>query len=185
MEVYRAITPAILLLASASAIGSTTLQYRCLDGAEACYTQQVTVGPSTQVRPHSNGRLQESLSNEVIAANLWPDGTQLARTHFTFDRAELSDTARTILTSAAPKMRISNQQFVIEGHTDNYGKEPYNQTLGQQRAEHVAQFLQDQGVASKQLTVRSMGEADPVEDNRKDAGRAENRRVDIIVRTQP
>ncbi len=69
----------------------------------------------------------------------------------------------------------------IEGHTDSTGTEDYNLKLSQRRGGSVQKYLLDQGLTPEIMTVRGLGEADPVGDNKTAAGRKLNRRVEIIV----
>jgi outer membrane protein OmpA-like peptidoglycan-associated protein len=76
----------------------------------------------------------------------------------------------------------SNLLFVVTGHTDNLGTEKYNFDLARIRADNAASYLSAQKkVDPGQLVVMSYGETVPVGDNRTEAGRAKNRRVEILV----
>jgi outer membrane protein OmpA-like peptidoglycan-associated protein len=72
------------------------------------------------------------------------------------------------------------RQVVIEGHTDSTGPEAYNLDLSQHRAEAVRDFLIQNNIAPTRITARGHGEAYPVASNETEAGRQQNRRVDII-----
>jgi outer membrane protein OmpA-like peptidoglycan-associated protein len=77
---------------------------------------------------------------------------------------------------------MSGLFFVVAGHTDNAGGEKYNYDLARIRAENAAVYLTTQKkVDPGQVFVMSYGETVPVADNRTDAGRAKNRRVEILV----
>ena len=69
----------------------------------------------------------------------------------------------------------------IDGHTDDAGPAEYNQLLSMRRAEAVARVLATCGFTRSQLLVRGLGKTHPISDNRTALGRAENRRVAIIV----
>jgi peptidoglycan-associated lipoprotein len=72
--------------------------------------------------------------------------------------------------------------LVVAGHTDNAGTEKYNYELARIRAENVATYLANQKkVDPSQLVVMSYGESVPVADNKTPAGRAKNRRIEILV----
>ena len=77
---------------------------------------------------------------------------------------------------------LSGLMFVVAGHTDNAGSPKYNYELGMIRAAGAASYL---GVEKKidagRLIVMSYGESAPVADNKTEAGRARNRRVEILV----
>jgi outer membrane protein OmpA-like peptidoglycan-associated protein len=77
---------------------------------------------------------------------------------------------------------MSSLLFVVTGHTDNLGSEKYNFDLARIRADNAASYLSAQKkVDPGQLVVMSYGETVPVGDNRTEAGRAKNRRVEILV----
>jgi outer membrane protein OmpA-like peptidoglycan-associated protein len=69
----------------------------------------------------------------------------------------------------------------IEGHTDNVGGQDMNQALSQRRAESVALYLTGRGIASDRVTSVGEGYNAPVADNKTDAGRQANRRVEVII----
>ena len=68
----------------------------------------------------------------------------------------------------------------IEGHTDSVGSDEYNMQLSRERADAVADWLVEHGVDESRLGTTGFGESMPVADNGTDAGRAENRRVEIV-----
>jgi outer membrane protein OmpA-like peptidoglycan-associated protein len=70
----------------------------------------------------------------------------------------------------------------VVGHTDNTGQPAYNQTLSQNRAQSVTQYLAGHGVAAQRLSAQGMGQNQPIADNSTEAGRAQNRRVEIYLR---
>lgn len=80
------------------------------------------------------------------------------------------------LTSTAP-----DQPIVVEGHTDNQGTEGKNLTLSQARADSVVEYLITRGVAKDRITAKGIGQERPIADNKSTEGRAQNRRVEIIV----
>ncbi|MFL9627809.1 OmpA family protein [Aeromonas jandaei] len=72
----------------------------------------------------------------------------------------------------------------VDGHTDNTGESSYNQQLSLKRAQSVADVLISVGMKPAKLEVRGRGETAPVADNKSAAGRAENRRVAIVIANQ-
>ncbi len=68
----------------------------------------------------------------------------------------------------------------IEGHTDNVGDAASNKTLSQARAQHVMDAVVAQGIAAQRLTAKGFGQESPIADNRTEAGRAKNRRVELV-----
>ena len=69
----------------------------------------------------------------------------------------------------------------VVGHTDSEGSEAYNQSLSLKRATSVASYLQSRGVTAARVIASGMGESMPVADNATEAGRAQNRRVEMFV----
>ena len=68
----------------------------------------------------------------------------------------------------------------VEGHTDNTGTDDHNMELSQRRAQMVADALDRSGNTGR-ITAHGFGKVRPVADNATEAGRAENRRVSVIV----
>ena len=84
------------------------------------------------------------------------------------------------LSSVALVLKEYNQTLVdVYGHTDDTGSDAYNQGLSQRRALSVANFLSGQGVDGRRFVVTGFGESRPIASNANDAGRAQNRRVEI------
>jgi outer membrane protein OmpA-like peptidoglycan-associated protein len=71
--------------------------------------------------------------------------------------------------------------MVVEGHTDSQGAEGDNQELSQRRAESVRDYLVSRGVAGDRITAQGFGESRSIADNSSAEGRANNRRVEIVV----
>lgn len=70
---------------------------------------------------------------------------------------------------------------VIEGHTDSSGATEYNQGLSERRAQAVVQAITNSGIAENRLTARGYGESRPIASNDTAEGRAQNRRVTVVV----
>jgi OOP family OmpA-OmpF porin len=68
----------------------------------------------------------------------------------------------------------------VEGHTDNQGTPAANQTLSEKRAQAVMGWLTANGIDAARLTAKGFGQTKPVADNASDAGRAKNRRVELV-----
>ncbi len=79
-------------------------------------------------------------------------------------------------------MKYPNSNIEVIGHTDNVGGAAYNQDLSQRRAVAVAEVLRNSGVPSGRIATYGRGEDAPVASNQTDYGRAQNRRVEIIIR---
>ncbi|WP_104203671.1 OmpA family protein [Billgrantia saliphila] len=100
---------------------------------------------------------------------------------FAFDSAEIRPQAHRTLDEVATTLRENPDLRVrIEGHTDSVGSAQYNQDLSQRRADSVKEYLVSRGIDERRMTTRGFGEENPVATNETDAGRQQNRRVEII-----
>ena len=73
-------------------------------------------------------------------------------------------------------------QLIIEGHTDSDGSTDHNQILSQQRTESVKLYLVSAGISSSRLFTKGYGESMPVAPNTTTIGKAQNRRVELVVK---
>jgi peptidoglycan-associated lipoprotein len=106
------------------------------------------------------------------------------RVKFKVDKYELNDTAKAALDDFANKVKSLSDQYYIEiqGHTDDTGGKRYNEDLGERRAEAVRRYLSRQdGLPLMRMSTISYGDTLPVAPNKTRAGRAQNRRVVIVV----
>lgn len=100
--------------------------------------------------------------------------------NFAFDSDQLDPSAFVILDRAVTALKQQpDVPYRVAGFTDSIGSERYNQGLSERRAGSVSSYLVQQGVSSRQLTVRGYGETRPIASNQTPEGRAENRRVEI------
>ncbi len=72
-----------------------------------------------------------------------------------------------------------NMRIMIEGHTDNTGKEDMNQTLSEKRAQAIKDEIVKRGVDAGRMETLGYGASKPIADNKTAAGRTQNRRVTI------
>jgi len=102
---------------------------------------------------------------------------------FTVDSSKLSPEAQQRLTDFADKLKNDNRNVYLEiqGHTDARGGDSINAKLGEERAEAVRLFMNQHGVPLNRMATISYGKQDPVGSNKTRAGRAQNRRVVLIV----
>ena len=102
---------------------------------------------------------------------------------FPVNQDALSPEAEARLAELVQRLKAENRNVYLEiqGHTDASGDEAYNERLGQARAEAVRRSLSRQGVALNRMATISYGEAAPVAPNTTPEGRAQNRRVAIVV----
>lgn len=78
-------------------------------------------------------------------------------------------------------LNVRARNLIVEGHTDSRGSTSYNQNLSQRRADTVRDYLVQKGYPSERIQARGMGEDSPIADNASAEGRANNRRVEIVI----
>ncbi len=102
---------------------------------------------------------------------------------FVADSATLTPEAEQRLSAFADKLKNDNRNVYLEiqGHTDASGPDMVNESLGEKRAEAVRKFMNQHGVPLNRMATISYGEKDPVADNKTRDGRAQNRRVVLVV----
>jgi outer membrane protein OmpA-like peptidoglycan-associated protein len=105
---------------------------------------------------------------------------------FDFDSDVIKPTAASNLQELARSLnKFPNSNILIVGHTDSQGDDAYNMALSQRRSNSAAAYLRAQGVPSTRLSTSGRGEAEPVASNDTDAGRAQNRRVEVAIYASP
>ncbi|MFZ5896167.1 MAG: OmpA family protein [Myxococcota bacterium] len=101
---------------------------------------------------------------------------------FTTGKSELIPLAQQKLDQVAEALKQSDSpKIVVEGHTDSRGADDANMKLSQQRAEAVRNYLVSRGVKAESISAMGRGETNPIASNETPEGRANNRRVEIIV----
>lgn len=102
---------------------------------------------------------------------------------FASAKSDLLASAQVKLNSVAEALtqQDPDSKIVVEGHTDSQGGESYNQDLSQRRAQAVRDYLVSRGIAADRVTSQGFGFSRSVADNKSPEGRANNRRVEIVV----
>lgn len=124
------------------------------------------------------------LQSKLIQVSHDARGIILSMSDILFDvnKATLKQSLKTSLAKVAGILSVYQQFNVsIEGNTDNTGSEKHNLKLSQQRANNVKAFLVKQGIEDSRLTAKGLGMSMPIADNSTKAGRAKNRRVDLVI----
>lgn len=117
-----------------------------------------------------------SRDGDVIKLNL-PDNVT-----FDFGKADLKPQFFPALNNVARTLAQYDQTIVeVTGHTDSIGSAEFNQRLSEQRAHAVGDYLIGQGLLRERFEIIGMGKNYPIASNETDAGRAQNRRVEIRV----
>jgi outer membrane protein OmpA-like peptidoglycan-associated protein len=101
---------------------------------------------------------------------------------FPYNSADVLPAGRENLRQLATSLRnYPGTTVLIVGHTDATGSDEYNMGLSYRRAESARSFLAAQGIDASRVRVEGRGESEPVADNSTDAGRQQNRRVEIAI----
>lgn len=101
---------------------------------------------------------------------------------FGFDSYALRSESYGVLDKVASTLGEFDQTIIeVAGHTDSVGNAAYNQKLSEQRAQAVANYLVSRGVNRERIMVTGAGASHPIASNATEAGRAENRRVEITL----
>jgi outer membrane protein OmpA-like peptidoglycan-associated protein len=101
---------------------------------------------------------------------------------FDFNKYSLKPEAREKLAKVSGiLLAYPNLKLQVEGYTDNIGSDDYNQKLSEERAGSVREYLVSQSVSDSNVTAKGFGKSDPVADNSTNDGRAQNRRVELVV----
>ena len=130
---------------------------------------QVVRAPAPQPRP------QPKVIHKTLAGG----------SNFATNSSVLTNAGRNALNRMASDLlrdRVVIHNIAILGHTDNVGSHAANQKLSQRRAASVAAYLASRGLNRGLMTVVGRGEIQPISSNMSAAGRAQNRRVNIVVK---
>jgi len=102
--------------------------------------------------------------------------------YFAFNRARIKPVSFALLNEVATALKDNSSINVrIEGHTDSRGSARYNLKLSSARARSVRTYLVNRGVPGERMVAKGYGEAVPIADNRTEAGRRQNRRVEFVI----
>lgn len=106
---------------------------------------------------------------------------------FASSKSDLLPGAQLKLNSVAEALtqQDPDSKVVVEGHTDSQGGVSYNQDLSQRRAQTVRDYLVSRGIADDRVSSQGFGSTRSVADNKSPEGRANNRRVEIVVAPKP
>ncbi len=108
--------------------------------------------------------------------------TMTSQTAFDVGQADIKPGFRSTMDKLADVVvRYGKTSLTIVGHTDAEGTQENNQALSQRRAQAVADYLESKNVNPTRLAAVGKGETEPVADNKTEAGRRANRRVEILV----
>jgi outer membrane protein OmpA-like peptidoglycan-associated protein len=141
-------------------------------------TQQATQ-QTEQMRERLKNQLNQVLQTTETARGLIVNMSDVL---FDFNKYTLKPDAREKLAKVSGiLLAYPNLKLQVEGYTDNIGSDDYNQKLSEQRADAVRDYLVSQSVADNSITATGFGKSDPIADNATNSGRAQNRRVQLVV----
>lgn len=101
--------------------------------------------------------------------------------NFDFNSDKIKDESKPTLDNIVAVLKKNpDWKMNVEGHTDNVGGSEFNQTLSEKRAASVKKYLTENGIGEARLTAVGFGMTKPIAENDSDAGRAQNRRVELV-----
>ena len=134
---------------------------------------------AAQMREQLKNQLNQVLQTRETARGLIVNMSDVL---FDFNKYTLKPQAREKLAKVSGiLLAYPNLKLQVEGYTDNIGSEEYNQKLSEQRADSVRDYLVSQSVPDGNITAQGYGKTHPIADNSSNSGRAENRRVEMVV----
>lgn len=153
--------------------------HTALGGGPTPYTLLQVV----EEKPMDTGKVQVDIDAEAMAEDIDKKGSvRVYGIHFDTDKATIKKKSESTLAEIAtlleqkPKLRLG-----IVGHTDAVGNMEYNMDLSRKRAQAVVNFLSSEhGISENRLTSHGVGPLAPVASNEDEAGRARNRRVELV-----
>jgi outer membrane protein OmpA-like peptidoglycan-associated protein len=176
-----------------------------IDTADACPDQpgEPNQDPAKNGCPPPKDRDGDSILDEVDAcpdapgpANADPgkNGCPIARiekgqiriterVEFEFNKDALRPESNEVLTAVLEILKAHPEitKVLVEGHTDDKGADWYNKDLSKRRAASVVKWLTEKGVDAKRLDSKGLGKTRPIDDNKTEAGRQNNRRVEFHI----
>jgi outer membrane protein OmpA-like peptidoglycan-associated protein len=153
-------------------------QARAAQQAAEQSAQQATQ-QADQVRERLKNQLNEVLQTTESARGLIVNMSDVL---FDFNKYTLKPDAREKLAKVSGiLLAYPGLKLQVEGYTDNVGSDEYNQKLSEERADAVRDYLESQSVKDNNISAMGYGKSDPVADNSTAEGRAQNRRVQLVV----
>lgn len=167
------------VLSSSGCVGTGSLnadnQIAACEGLEEP-VEEVVEEPAAEPEPVE---VEEPVVQEQVTETLNLSGSAL----FATNSSELTGDGEAALVDLVGKLQAMQEisSLAILGHTDNRGSVEYNQTLSEQRAQTVADYISAQIPGAPVTDVSGVGELNPVASNQSAEGRQANRRVEVVV----
>ena len=163
-------------------IGATRNSKSARNAAAGCAAIGAGVGAYMD---HQEAELRRELQGTGVQVRRDGDQIQLimpANITFATNEYNIKSSFYPSLNSVAKVLyKYKDTSLDVIGHTDSVGKDDYNRNLSFQRAYSVADYLQAQGIPANRLAPYGLGESQPIADNNTEAGRSQNRRVELFI----
>jgi outer membrane protein OmpA-like peptidoglycan-associated protein len=174
------------LAATSGQLGHANMQI-VLQG-QALQSQNQALSVEQQRRAEAEARAAKAAADLAAFASVKQETRGMVITLsgsvlFVSNKSDLLPGAQVKLNEVADALtkQDGESKIVVEGHTDSQGTASYNQDLSQRRAQSVRDYLVTRGIASDRVTSQGFGLTRPIADNATAEGRANNRRVEIVV----
>jgi len=147
----------------------------------------VVGGAAGAIIGHQMDQQAKELEQKIPGATVSRVGEGIAVTFpsgilFPFNSTEILPDGRSNLQQLASSLtEYPNSDILIVGHADSVGTDAYNLDLSQRRAQAASTYLQTLGVPAARLHAVGKGESEPIQPNDTEAGRAQNRRVEVAI----
>lgn len=176
-------------LASLNQMQLSRTRQQLASASERVTSTEQQLANERAIREASEARVNEVMEKlAATSANVRKDARGIIITVpgavlFASGKSSMLPGAQSKLTAVADALKEarSAREIVVEGHTDSTGSDATNMTLSQTRADNVRDYLIARGVPANRIRAKGVGEGSPVADNRTAEGRANNRRVEIII----
>jgi outer membrane protein OmpA-like peptidoglycan-associated protein len=164
---------------AAAAEAEARAQKARAEQAAAEQAAQQATQQTEQIRERLKNQLNQVLQTTETARGLIVNMSDVL---FDFNKYSLKSDAQVKLAKVSGiLLAYPNLKLQVEGYTDNIGTDDYNQKLSEQRADAVREFLVAQSVADANISAQGYGKTNPIADNSTNSGRAQNRRVQLVV----
>ncbi len=175
--------------AKASAAGLVQANQQLASKDQALQVQGVALQTEVQRRKEAEKRAAQAAADIAKFASIKQETRGMVITLsgsvlFTSGKSDLLPAAQLKLNDVAKALTEQDPEstMVVEGHTDSQGAAAFNQDLSQRRAQTVRDYLVSRGVASDRISAEGFGPTRTIGDNATAEGRANNRRVEIVVK---
>ncbi|MFT6386756.1 MAG: outer membrane protein OmpA-like peptidoglycan-associated protein [Cellvibrionaceae bacterium] len=181
-KINRATAYGVIGAVVCGAIGSRESSKRARNAAAACGLAGAGVGAYMDAQEK---QLRAELVGSGVQVVRYGDNLRLVMPNsitFGVNQATLSTSIYGTLNAVVKVLNEFNEtRLQVAGHTDSSGEANYNQELSVRRANSVGDYFQSQKVSASRLVTVGYGESRPIANNSSQAGRADNRRVELLI----